>query len=290
LDKATFTIPAELGYGSRAVGPIPANSTLIFDVELLDVKERFVPPAFDVKGKDTLTTKTGLKYIKVQSGNGKQANAGDKVSVHYTGYLLDGTIFDSSIEGGQPITFPLGKGNVIPGWDEGIALLKVGDKVRLIIPYKLAYGEAGQPPVIPAKADLIFDVELTNVQEVIHPKPFDVAGKKREKTKSGLEYVIINKGTGAQATAGKQVSVHYTGYLPDGKIFDSSVERGQPFDFGLGQGQVIAGWDEGIALLKVGGKAQLIIPYQLGYGEQGHPPVIPAKSTLIFDVELIDVK
>ena len=86
------------------------------------------------------------------------------------------------------------------------------------------------------------------------------------------------------------MKVHYSGYLQDGSMFDSSVERGQPLDFPLGQGKVIKGWDEGIALLKVGEKARLIIPQELGYGERGYPPIIPAKATLIFDVELVDVK
>ncbi|MAC86178.1 MAG: hypothetical protein CMC94_04450 [Flavobacteriales bacterium] len=89
---------------------------------------------------------------------------------------------------------------------------------------------------------------------------------------------------------GKTVSVHYTGRLMDGTVFDSSVERGEPIDFKLGAGMVIKGWDEGIALLKVGGKATFIIPFHLAYGERGHPPVIPAKATLEFDVELVDVK
>jgi peptidyl-prolyl cis-trans isomerase A (cyclophilin A) len=111
-----------------------------------------------------------------------------------------------------------------------------------------------------------------------------------KKTASGLYYIIEREGTGAQAAAGKSVSVHYTGTLADGKKFDSSLDRGQPITFVLGQGQVIKGWDEGIALMKVGSKIKLIIPYNLAYGDQGFPPVIPAKATLIFDTELMDVK
>lgn len=110
------------------------------------------------------------------------------------------------------------------------------------------------------------------------------------KTASGLYYIMEQEGTGEQAVAGKTVSVHYTGTLVSGKKFDSSRDRGQPIDFPLGQGAVIKGWDEGIALLKVGGKAKLIIPYQLAYGEQGYPGAIPPKATLIFDVELMGVK
>ena len=93
-----------------------------------------------------------------------------------------------------------------------------------------------------------------------------------------------------QAEAGKTVKVHYTGYLTDGKKFDSSVERGEPIAFPLGMGNVIKGWDEGIALMKTGEKARLIIPYQLAYGEQGYPGAIPPKATLIFDVELVEVQ
>ena len=109
------------------------------------------------------------------------------------------------------------------------------------------------------------------------------------KTESGLEYNEVKQGKGAQAVAGKTVSVHYEGKFQDGKVFDSSYERGAPIEFELGLGQVIKGWDEGIALMKVGGIAQLIIPAHLGYGERGAGGVIPPNATLVFDVELVAV-
>ena len=109
------------------------------------------------------------------------------------------------------------------------------------------------------------------------------------KTSSGLESWDLKTGTGAEAAAGKHVSVHYTGWLTDGAKFDSSVDRNAPFGFVLGAGQVIKGWDEGVAGMKVGGKRQLRIPPELGYGTRSVGP-IPPNSTLIFDVELLDVK
>lgn len=109
------------------------------------------------------TTKSGLQIIEVKPGTGTEAKAGSTVSVHYTGYLTDGTKFDSSI-GGDPIVFPLGAGQVIPGWDEGLLGMKVGEKRRLIIPPALAYGADGAGGVIPPNATLVFDVELMEVQ------------------------------------------------------------------------------------------------------------------------------
>jgi FKBP-type peptidyl-prolyl cis-trans isomerase len=111
-----------------------------------------------------------------------------------------------------------------------------------------------------------------------------------EKTDSGLRYKIIQKGNGKQAEKGKTVSVHYSGSLENGEVFDSSYKRKQPIDFPLGKGNVIAGWDEGIQLLQVGDKARFVIPSYLGYGSSGAGGVIPPDATLIFDVELMDVK
>ena len=109
-------------------------------------------------------------------------------------------------------------------------------------------------------------------------------------TPSGLKYVDQVVGTGDVAVAGKTASVHYTGWLENGKKFDSSVDRGQPFSFPLGAGRVIKGWDEGVQGMKVGGKRKLTIPSELGYGSRGAGGVIPANATLIFDVELLGVR
>lgn len=289
-DKATIKFGPELGYGAQANGAIPANSTLIFDVELIDVKEGV--HAWNVKGKDTLKTASGLKYIIVQENKkGDKAEEGTIAELHYSGYLADGKMFDSSIDRGQPLSIKVGKKQLMPGWDEGIALMRSGEKAKLIIPSALALGAAGYPPLIPANADLILDVEILSVKKIVAPALFDIKGLEAKTTASGLKYYVVKKGTSTvKAEAGKTVKVHYSGYLADGTMFDSSVERGEPIEFPLGQGRVIPGWDEGIALMNIGDKLRLVIPYNLAYGEQGRPPMIPEKAELTFDVELVDVK
>lgn len=114
---------------------------------------------------------------------------------------------------------------------------------------------------------------------------------KKVKTNSGLEYEILKEGKGDEAKAGKRVTVHYTGWLKsNGKKFDSSVDRGEPFSFGLGFGMVIRGWDEGVAGMKIGEKRKLTIPAELGYGAKGAGGVIPPNAILEFDVELLEIK
>ncbi len=238
---------------------------------------------------DTVTTATGLKYIIWKKGGGIKAEAGANVSVHYAGRLLSGAPFDNSYDRGKPFDFPLGGGRVIKGWDEGIAYFHVGDSATLIIPANLGYGSVERPN-IPANSTLIFDVQLVNVKKVVKPVPFEVKGRDTLSTASGLRYIRMNETQGELAIAGKTVSVHYTGYLENGTVFDSSISRGEPISFPLGQGRVIKGWDEGIALLKVGEKARLLIPSALAYGDRGAGGLIPPGADLIFDVELVGVK
>jgi peptidylprolyl isomerase len=288
-DKATIKFGPELGYGERAMGKIPANSTLIFDVELVDVVEGIRP--YDVKGKDTVKTASGLQYIVVQANKtGEAAANGTRVVANYSAYFKDGKMFDSSFDRNQPLKATIGKGQLFKGLEEGISLMHKGEKARIIIPSNLAFGDKGNGP-IPANTDIVFDVELVDVQKVVPPVQFDIKGLEAKKTASGITYYEVKKsGSPVKATVGKTVKVHYSGYLADGKMFDSSVERGEPIEFPLGQGMVIQGWEEGIALMSVGDKLRLVIPYFLAYGEQGRPPLIPEKADLTFDVELMDVK
>lgn len=240
--------------------------------------------------ENTITTDSGLMYSALVTGTGAAPQAGDIVSVHYTGTLTNGTVFDASYGRGQPIEFPLGQGAVIPGWDEGIALMNVGGKAVLTIPPELGYGERGAGGVIPPNATLVFQVELVGIRPGAPAAATEVDAAGYLTTTSGLKYHDFVVGDGPSPQSGQQVTVHYTGWLLDGGKFDSSLDRGQPFVFTIGAGQVIPGWDEGVMSMKVGGKRQLVIPPELGYGEAGAGGVIPPNATLVFEVELLGVQ
>ncbi|MCC7429659.1 FKBP-type peptidyl-prolyl cis-trans isomerase [bacterium] len=246
----------------------------------------------DEMAASEITTPSGLKYVDTVVGTGESPKQGDRVTVHYTGTLTDSakTKFDSSKDRNQPFTFKIGEGQVIPGWDEGVMSMKVGGKRVLTIPPNLAYGERGAGGIIPPNSTLIFEVELLKTETPKPPVKIVIDESKVTKTASGLEYVDTVVGTGAAPQAGKVVTVHYTGQLTDGKQFDSSVERGEPFNFMIGQQQVIPGWDEGVMSMKVGGKRILRIPSNLAYGERGAGGVIPPNATLIFEVELLGIQ
>ncbi len=241
------------------------------------------------KGDKMETTDSGLQYIDTVVGDGESPKQGDKVVVHYTGKLEDGTKFDSSIDRNRPFEFTIGVGQVIRGWDEGVMSMRVGGKRTLTIPSELAYGERGAGKVIPPNATLVFDVELIEIKEMYVDTDFSLPGKEIN-TESGLRMIEHVAGSGDKPKSGQSVSVHYRGYLPDNTQFDSSHDRGKPFVFNVGEGRVIKGWDEAILDMNVGSKRTLIIPPELGYGTRGAGRSIPPNATLIFEVELIDAK
>lgn len=239
------------------------------------------PPA------DATKTDSGLAWKRLDGdGSGDKPSAWDIVSVEYTGWTTDGEMFDSSFKRSSAAKFPLNR--VIPGWTEGLQLLGKGDTARFWIPVELAYNNMPGKPA----GMLVFDVELLDIipQEKPPeppPVPDDVAAPPADakKTSSGLAYKVLKSGGKSEhPSETSTVKVHYSGWTTDGKMFDSSVVRGQPASFPLNR--VIAGWTEGLQLMSPGDSYRFWIPVELAYKNMpGKPP-----GMLVFDVELLEVK
>ncbi len=242
------------------------------------------PPA------DAKKTASGLVSKVLVKGKGStHPGPFDRVTVVYTGWKANGKVFDSSVPTGEPARFTLD--TVIPGWTEGLQLMVSGEKRRLWVPADLAYGDKPERAGAPA-GPLVFDVDLVDFVKVIPPPPTppDVAAPPADakKTASGLAYKILAHGKGkAHPSADSTVEVHYSGWTTEGRLFDSSVVRGQPTTFPLDG--VIKGWTEGLQLMVVGDKARFWIPGNLAYGDKPTRPGAPA-GTLVFDVELRAIK
>ena len=209
------------------------------------------------------------------ANSGPGSNGSQFFITHVATPWLDNkhTVFGNVVEG-QDVVDAVAQGDVL----ESVEIIRVGDEAKNWNAIEAFVGLKGAR----LKREAVLKAESEAKMEKL------AAGF--EKTESGLRYQFIQRGEGIQAQAGKTVSVHYEGSLENGKVFDSSYPRKKPIEFKLGIGQVIEGWDEGIALLKVGDKARFVIPSDLGYGPRGAGGVIPPNATLIFDVELMDVK
>jgi FKBP-type peptidyl-prolyl cis-trans isomerase len=236
------------------------------------------PPDVAAPPADAAKTPSGLATKVLKPGTGKDHPAKeDLVTVQYTGWTTDGKMFDSSVTRGKPSTFGVSK--VIAGFSEGIQLMVTGEKRRLWIPEALAYkGQAGRPAGM-----LVFDVELITMP---NRAPADVKAPPSDakRTPSGLAYKVLQPGTNARRPKlGSAVTVHYTGWTTDGKMFDSSIVRGEPSTFQLDS--VIKGWTEGLQLMAEGEKTRFWIPENLAYGGKTAP-----FGMLVFDVELIKIE
>ncbi|WP_291722051.1 FKBP-type peptidyl-prolyl cis-trans isomerase [Bernardetia sp.] len=264
--------------------------------------------------KEYKKTESGLFYTVDKQGK-QNIEEGDKVRVHYKGTLLKtGEKFDSSYDRGEPIELPIGVGQVIKGWDEGIPLIGRGGKGTLYIPSDLGYGARGSSNVIPPNAILVFSVEViddnvkgeteieqnssekesktyrvNDSQEDYIENVFFIQNRITDykKTTSGLFYRIEKQGTPIKK--GEKLRVHYEGItLMSGEKFDSSFDRDKPIEITIGENHFIDGWDEGIPLIGKGGKGYLYIPSHLGYGERGAGGAIKPNSILVFKVEILE--
>jgi len=238
-----------------------------------------IPAPADVAAPPAGASKTasGLATEVVKPGTGKvHPSKEDMVTIDYTGWTTDGKMFDSSVARGKPATFPVNR--VIPGFSEGIQMMVAGETRRMWIPESLAYkGQQGKPAGM-----LVFDVTLidmpTHAPADVKAPPSDA-----KHTASGLYYQVLTPGTGTRhPKPSNTVTVHYSGWTTDGKMFDSSVARGKPASFPLDG--VIAGWTEGVQLMVEGEKMRFWIPEKLAYKGRQAP-----YGTLVFDVELIKI-
>jgi FKBP-type peptidyl-prolyl cis-trans isomerase len=329
-DSADFIINADSLFTKTFKQPkrppfIDTNSVVHFYITMLSIDS---PATMMKKEEDALKkylednkisvapAPSGLYFIETAQGKGAKIDSGVWVKANFKVSLIDGKQIFSTEERGEPMEFEYGKRADTPGFEEGVSKMLKGGKATLIVPSQIAFGETGRGAMVPPYSTVIYNVEIVDVvskadhdKQQAEKKKAEAAkletNKNQEKTMmnkyladhkittkptaSGLYYVEKVKGTGAKAAAGKKVKVHYTGTLLDGTKFDSSRDRNEPFEFELGKGQVIKGWDEGIAMMNVGGKAMLIIPSNIAYGERDMGKIAPY-STLVFDVELLDVK
>ena len=232
-------------------------------------------PGYNFEDEFHPTLKHNRPGVLSMANSGPASNGSQFYITHIPTDWLDNkhTVFGYVTEG-QEIVDAVEQGDLI----ESLEIVRVGDEAKnwnAIEAFRTFEGARAK--------------RIATANEVNEAKMEQLAAG-FEKTESGLRYKMIQKGNGKKAEAGKTVAVHYEGSLENGKVFDSSYPRKKPIEFRLGQGQVIEGWDEGILLLQVGDKARFVIPSHLGYGERGAGGAIPPNATLIFDVELMEVK
>lgn len=269
-------------------------------------------------------TDSGYYCIIEKQGTGKKIQKGDYVEMHMTILSIEDQVVFSTLQNNQTITVEYGKPIDTKGFEMALGKMSKGEKAKLVVPSRLGKMEAGHRNPATGKfmiepyTPIIYDVEIVDVKTKAQydkemKEKLEKANERTQEAKnnedailkeylksnnittkptaSGMYYIETKKGTGNKAVKGKSVKVHYTGKLLNGKVFDSSLDRkpSEPLEFVIGEGQVIKGWDEGIAMMREGGKAKLIIPSKLAYGERQLGNDIPAFSTLVFDVELVEV-
>jgi FKBP-type peptidyl-prolyl cis-trans isomerase len=240
------------------------------------------PPRMDLTAPaDVEHSPSGLRSKVMKPGTGTEhPEPQDLVEVHYTGWKADGTMFDSSVDRNAPAQFTVD--GAIKGWSEGVQKMVVGERRRLWVPPDLAYGE--HPPDRAPAGPLVFDIELLKILKRPRPLPAppDLASPPAQKTRSGLAYRVLRKGTGKQHPGpASVVEVQYTGWAPDGRMLDSSVVGGQPSRMQLRTAG--KGWTEAVQMMVVGEKARFWIPPALAAQMGASVP------NMVYDVELIAI-
>ena len=277
--------------GTSETSTSSAQTSAVTDTPLAEIGSATGTVSASVEaGKPDLTihdntAPVALLISDTITGKGAEAGVGSLVELHYVGILLDdGTEFDNSWDRGATFFVTVGDGGVIPGFDQGLMGMAEGGRRVIVIPSELGYGSAGAGGVIPPDAAIVFAVDLVSVFSGEQPEAPIV-----DTPPTDLEITDVTIGEGDPVEAGDTITVHYHGTLLDGTVFDSSWDRGQPFTTAIGVGQVIAGWDEGMVGMRVGGRRILVIPSDLAYGESGSGGQIPPDAPLVFVVDLLSV-
>jgi peptidylprolyl isomerase len=209
------------------------------------------------------------KVEVLNEGKGEKPELREYVLAHYTLSIVGGEQLTDTRKG-DPVPLQVGAPTQIRGLDFMLKRMRIGDRWKITIPPSLAFGKRGVPPRIPANAEILVDFEVVQ--------------------KLGVDIEVLKEGAGPHPQPGQKVKVHYTGTFTDGAKFDSSRDKGTPFSFLLGAGQVIPGWDMTLAKMRVGERVKVTIPWHFAYGAQGRPPLIPAKADLVFDIELLAIE
>ena len=262
---------------------------------------------------DFKTTESGLKYKIHRETGSPKAQVGHLIDLDLVCTdEKDSVVFDSK-KVGNTVKLNLSEPTFVGGMEEGFMMLGVGDSATFIVPADSFYERTSLEPLpqsIRRGSMLRFDVNVVKIQTREEYERNQMSENEQRKsseepniqnylaenniatspTQTGLYFISQKEGTGKKASPGNKVSVHYTGTFLDGKKFDSSYDREEPLEFPLGAGRVIPGWEEGISMMKEGGKAKLIIPSHLAYGDRGYGTLIPSYTPLVFEVELISVK
>jgi FKBP-type peptidyl-prolyl cis-trans isomerase len=293
--KWRLFIPSDLGYGKQGGPGIPPDAALTFDVELIATKageplpeppKRFVA----VESAKASTTASKIQYQTLAEGTGEPATGEDVLLVHYSLWGPDEKLLQSSAATGEPQRVPVKhlQGQTgLPFMRELLPQMKQGEKRRLLVPAEQAFGAQGNA-MFPAGASSTWELEVAKILKPL-PTPDFVKPEsmKLTKTPTGLEYEVLKEGTGEAPTKADTVVINYAGWLLDGTPFDSSFGRGEPAAYPLAR--LIAGWQEGLQLMKEGAIVRLVVPPALGYGKDGKGK-IPGDATLVFYIELVGVQ
>jgi FKBP-type peptidyl-prolyl cis-trans isomerase len=243
-------------------------------------------PVLPPDGAPPVTTASGLTYSVLAEGHGPTPEPGMYVRVTYTGWLTDGTMFDSSRNRAGTFGFTLGAKEVIAGWEEGVALMKKGERTKLTLPPALAYGDKGQGRLIPANATLVFEIELLDFVKLPAFRPADPALQKR--LDSGIAYEVIEPGEGEPPTAEKVCEIEFALFNTGGKLLDCSAKQFKNVKEICGEAQ-LSFMNEVLPRMKPGARWRVVVPPSLAFGPKQMGPDLPAHSETVWEIHLVRV-